>query len=348
MKIELCHQAEDTWNQFVEHSQSASIFHLHEWQTIIRRAYGHPAFYLMAVDRGRVEGVLPLVLIKSRLFGRSLVSMPFADYAGVCGGDQGVFTLLLNEAVKLGRSLQADYLQLRQSPFACAPKTGVSEVELSTEKVTMLLDLSRDPDLIWKRLPSERRNRIKRARQLGLTARWGGNEAIDEFYQVFAENMRDLGSPVHSKLFFQSVVDTLGERVKVLLIEYRGGIIGAGICLFFRDTMLIPWVSSLRHYFKQHPNMLLYWSAIEYGCEKGYAVLDLGRSSKDSGTYEFKRQWGARPVLLPWYGIPFNGGPVPSFSSRGLRDRLLISCWKRLPLTVTNYVGPWLRGSIPA
>src|SRR5574341_151887 len=349
MKVERCDRPDPSWNRLVAESGGASVFHLYEWRTVIQRSYGHQAHYLMATDEGKPRGVLPLILIKSRLFGRALVSMPFCDYAGVCGSDTTeVFSALMDEAVRLGRELGADYLQIRQSPFTPHGVLATSGAHVSTNKVTMLLDLSRDPELMWKRLPAERRNRIKRARQSGVTVRWGGAEVLDAFYDVFVENMRDLGSPVHSRYFFEVAVEALGAHGRFVLVEYHGQVIGAAWCLGFRDTMLVPWVSSRRRFFKQNPNMLLYWGVIEYGCEHGFGVLDFGRSTKDSGTYEFKRQWGARPVPLPWFNTAFSGGAVPAFSDGGWREQMFIACWKRLPVGVTRHVGPWLRGAIPA
>lgn len=316
---------------------------------MIQRAYGHQAHYLMAIEGGTPVAVLPLVLVDSRLFGRAMVSMPFCDYAGVCGTDTPeVFSALMDEAVRLGREARADYLQIRQSPFTSHGALAAPGMQMATNKVTMLLDLSRDHELIWKCLPTERRNRIKRARQSGVTVRWGGPESLDAFYDVFVENMRDLGSPVHSRLFFDIAVEALGEHGRFVLVEYEGQVIGAAWCLGFRDTILVPWVSSRRRFFKLNPNMLLYWGVIEHGCANGYSVLDFGRSTKDSGTYEFKRQWGARPVPLPWYNVAFSGGSVPAFSDGGWREQMFIACWKRLPVGVTRYVGPWLRGAIPA
>src|SRR5574341_1066783 len=305
MKVERCDRPDPSWNRLVAESGGASVFHLYEWRTVIQRAYGHQAHYLMAAAEGKPLGVLPLILIKSRLFGRALVSMPFCDYAGVCGSDTPeVFAALMDEAVRLGRELGADYLQIRQSPFTPHGVLATSGAHVSTNKVTMLLDLSRDPELIWKRLPAERRNRIKRARQAGVTVRWGGPESLDAFYDVFVENMRDLGSPVHSRYFFEVAVEALGEHGRFVLVEY--------------------------------------------GCEHVFGVLAFARSTKDSRTYEFKRQWGARPVPLPWFNTAFSGGAVPAFSDGGWREQMFIACWKRLPVGVTRHVGPWLRGAIPA
>lgn len=338
-----CDDPDSAWNALIESdAHRASAFHLLEWRRIISRAYGHDAHYLLATESGRVTGILPLFFIKSRLFGRALVSLPFTDYGGICANTQPAVTALLEEALSLGRTLHADYVQLRHRE----PVSGVPASE--PHKETFLLELSDDPQRLWTNLPSERRNRIKKARRMGVTSRLAGAEGLEAFYRVFSENMRDIGSPVHSPEFFRQILAELDERAKILLVERGREAIGGAICLFFRDTLHIPWVSSLRRHFALNPNMILYWTAIEYACLNGYRTLDFGRSSKGSGTYEFKRQWGATPHQLPWSSYPLNGKPAPTFAPEGLRDRLMIECWKRLPLAVSRHLGPRVRRLIPA
>ena len=337
------------WDAFVERASDASVFHLSAWRIVLARVYGHETFYLIAQDGERTAGVLPLIRIDSSLFGRALVSMPFADYGGISSdGDDRAATGLLDEALRLGESLSVDYVQLRQPPGAALDEAIHPRLSTFSGKVTMLLDLRSDPEEMWKSLPSERRNRVRKARKQGLTARWAGADELDSFYDVFSANMRDLGSPVHSRALFEQTLLLLGDRARLLLVERGDQVLGAAVCLFFRETLLVPWVSSRREAFRLYPNMLLYWTAIEHGCTHGYRRLDFGRSTRGAGTYEFKRQWGARETPLAWQSVGFRGKAAPGFAEPGLKERLMVSCWKRLPLSVTRYVGPRLRGSIPA
>ncbi len=341
MNISHC-DTDEAWNAFVERDERATVFHLFEWRQIIARAYRHEAHYLVAEEQGRLRGVLPLFLIKSRVFGKGLVSLPFADYGGILADSPATATALLEEALELGRKEHVDYLQFRHRD----PVPGIPG--MATDKVTMLLDLSFDPERIWARLPSERRNRIKKARRQGVAGRLVGADGLDRFYGVISENMRDIGSPVHSREFFGAILEELGPRAKVLLVEKGDDAIGAALCLFYRDTVSIPWVSSLRNHFHLGPNMVLYWTGIEQACLGGFRTLDFGRSSLGAGTYEFKRQWGATPVALAWRSLPLNGGRVPTFSGEGLRDHLFIECWKRLPLAISRHLGPRVRRLIPS
>lgn len=337
-----CTGSNAAWDAFVEAHPQASVFHLLEWRRIIVDAYRHRPYYLVASGPAGLEGVLPLVMIRSRLFGRSLVSLPFADYGGICASDAAVGRALLDRAIAIGRAEGAEYVQLRQRE----PHPALAGVP--SDKVTMLLELDPDPQALWARLPSERRNRIKKARSAGVRGRLTDGDALEAFYGVFSENMRDLGSPVHGRPFFRAILDALGPRARVLLIERAGEVIGAAVTLWFRDTVCIPWVSSRRSHFALNPNMVLYWTAIEEACARGCRILDFGRSSPGTGTFEFKRQWGATPRPLAWSTFPRPGAAVPTFSGRGLKERILVECWKRLPIGVSRYLGPRVRAWIPA
>src|SRR5262245_25199966 len=335
--------ASKAWHRFVEQQPRATVAHLAAWGEIAREAYGHERIYLTAHDAdGDVAGVLPLVLVRSRIFGRRLVSMPFLDYGGVPaqpGG--GAARALVEAALDVARGPAARTLGLRQlypEPLPWPTTEG---------RVTMLLELTTE-DAVWKALPSERRNRIRKGDKLGLTATWAGAEALDEFYPVYAVNMRDLGSPVHSRGFFDAMLAALPDVTRVLLVRDRDGrAVGAAVCMFFRDRIMVPWVSSLREAFALCPNFVLYWEVIRLGCREGYRTLDLGRSFRSAGTFEFKRQWGARPHPLPWLFIDSTPGAAPSVDRDASRFDLLVRAWKRLPMPVANTLGPWIRRQVP-
>jgi FemAB-related protein (PEP-CTERM system-associated) len=248
---------------------------------------------------------------------------------------------LVDEALAIARETGAQTLSLRQlSPVPLPDPTA-------SDRVTMLLPLT-TADAMWKALPSERRNRIRKGEKNGLTARWCGPEALGEFYRVFAVNMRDLGSPVHSPAFFRHMLEELPDTARILLVRDRTGrAVGAAVCLFFRDTIMVPWVSSLREAFALCPNFVLYWEVIRHGCETGYRTLDLGRSFRNAGTFEFKRQWGAQPHTLPWIFRDAVPGAAPSVERDTSRFAVLIEAWKRLPVPVANRIGPWIRGQVP-
>src|SRR5688572_22983135 len=331
-----------SWDRFVEQHRAPTIGHLSAWGRIAARVYGHEPVYLAADVDGEIAGVLPLVMMRSRLFGCRLVSMPFLDYGGVLAEPgSAVEAPLVDAALAIARERGASGVSLRQFERVPLP------YDTAQDRVTMLLPLTTE-EAVWKSLPSERRNRVRKGEKNGLTAEWCGAEALDEFYRVFAVNMRDLGSPVHSRAFFRVMVEELAGIARVLLVRDRDGrTVGAAVCLFFRDSIMVPWVSSLREAFALCPNFVLYWEVIRFGCRSGYRMLDLGRSFRNAGTFEFKRQWGAAPYTLPWIFVDAMPNARPSVDRDASRYDLLIRGWKRLPVPVANVAGPWIRQRVP-
>ena len=329
--------AGEEWDAFVREAADGTVMHLHAWREILAEAYGHRSV-LLAAERGSgLASLLPLALVESPFFGRSLVSMPFMDYGGVCaGGATDTERPLVERAAAIAAGLDAKLvLRYLREPALDLP--------CSHEKVTMWLELGTSEEALWKGLPSERRNRIRKARKGGLEASFPGDEEIDAFYEVFARNMRDLGSPVHSRGFFEAVLRHLPDSTQLLIVRDGGRPVGAGLMLLHAGMISIPWVSSLRAAFRKCPNQLLYWEAMRFGVANGFHTLDLGRSSRDSGTFEAKRQWGARPVQLYWHYHPENAAPP---GEEVKRASWAVGVWRRLPLAVVNRVGPRLRRGI--
>lgn len=335
-------QPDKAWTRFVEQHPAGTVAHLAAWGPIVRRAYDHEPLYLVAEDTGEIVGLLPLVLLRSRLFGRRLVSMPFLDYGGILAepGSEAE-AALAKAAFDLAGARGAQSIGLRQYHPSGLPRPAADG------RVTMLLPLTGE-EAVWKALPSERRNRVRKGQKNGLRPIWGGAELLDQFYPVFAANMRDLGSPVHSRRFFTLMLEELGDAARVLLIRDPGGrAVGAAVCLFFRDSIMVPWVSSLREAFALCPNFTLYWEVIRLGCATGYRTLDFGRSFRNAGTFEFKRQWGAQPRPLPWVFIDVEPGAAPPVDRDASRFSPLVAAWKRLPVPIANALGPWIRRQVP-
>jgi FemAB-related protein (PEP-CTERM system-associated) len=325
------------WDDFIENSSGALISHLSCWQRIIAQSYSHRTFYLMSCHETNVLGVLPLIWLKGRFAGNVLCSMPFLDYGGICATDAACGKALFTKALSLRESCNAQYLEIRQesaSPFYSASRQ---------DKVDMALDLSPGADLIWKSIGPKVRNQVRKASKSALITQIGGTECLEHFYKVFAINMRDLGSPVHSLAFFANIFREFGEKAKIVLVRDGSKTVGGLICLFYKDSVFVPWASSLREYFAKCPNNLLYWHTIQYACERKCRYFHFGRSSIGSGTHKFKQQWGAKERQLYW-GFLFSK-PAQTYTpmADNPKYRLASEIWKRLPLSFTILLGPHLR-----
>jgi serine/alanine adding enzyme len=196
---------------------------------------------------------------------------------------------------------------------------------------------------LWKQFDAKVRNQIRKAERSGPSVEVGGEEKLREFYQVFAVNMRDLGSPVHAQGFFKALLDAFSGSARIALVYKDTTPIGGLVALAFKDTMVVPWASSLRQYFSLCPNMLLYWETIRRACMEGFKKFDFGRSSRDSNTYRFKRQWGALEEQLYWYTIPVDARRAENHGGSNHQKALFAQMWQRLPLSVTRWLGPRIR-----
>jgi FemAB-related protein (PEP-CTERM system-associated) len=341
--IEICQlqSGEDkVWDEYVHLCPEASHSHLSGWRRVIARAYGHRSFYLWAQDHGEIKGILPLMSMCGLSLRRALVSLPFLDDGGICASDEPSRRQLYEAACRLFARQNADVLDLRHR------YRNSLDLPCVGSKVIPILELADHPDAMWKRFDAKLRNQVRKAMKSGLTAAWSGVECLAEFYDAFAVNMRDLGSPVHSRKFFTAIFEEFADSAKLMLVRKDTQIIGGAVCLCFRDTLSVPWASSLRDYFSLCPNNLLYWEMIRWGCAHGYRRFDFGRSSPGSGTYHFKKQWGPIEEPLHWQSRSRTQGQAAMLHADNPRYQWLVQAWSRLPLALTKAVGPWLRGRV--
>jgi FemAB-related protein (PEP-CTERM system-associated) len=330
------------WDSFVEGFPEATSYHRWAWKEVIERSFGHRAHYLAALDgQGRVQGILPLIHMKSRLFGNFLVSVPFVNYGGLLCHGETARSALIEGAQALRRRLGADHVELRHL------ERPVGELPANAHKVTMILPLARSVEEQWSGFNAKLRNQIRKAQKNGLAYRTGHLELLDDFYAIFARNMRDLGTPVYGKEFFGNVLEAFPGSTRICTVSYRGRTIAAAIASSFRDTVEIPWASSISDYKSLCPNNMLYWESIRCAIESGHTRFDFGRSTPNEGTYNFKKQWGAEPVQLYWQYLMEEGRALPALNNKNPKFELAIRLWKRLPLVFTSAVGPHIVRSIP-
>jgi FemAB-related protein (PEP-CTERM system-associated) len=328
------------WDAFVRASPGGDHCHLTAWRRVVERAYGHSSFYLWAREDGVPRGVLPLVHLRSRLFARRLVSMPFLDDGGACAEEPAVARALADEAVRLAHRLRVDVLDLRHrrpSGLDLAPHGA---------KVTFRLDLIGGASALWARLDAKVRNQVRKGQKSGLAVEWTGRDGVADFYDVFAVNMRDLGSPVHDRRFFEALLGELPDEAGLAIVRHDGRPIAGAVCLSFRETVHVPWASSLRAFRGLCANNVLYWEIMSRASEEGRRWLDFGRSTRGSGTYHFKRQWGAREEPLHWQCLTRGSGNGALIDSSEGRYGLAARVWSRLPVALTRLVGPAIRGHL--
>ena len=336
-------QSYHEWDDYIANTNKASLYHLSCWKEVIERSFRHNTYYLMARNvNKKINGVLPLVRLKSRLFGDYMVSIPFFNYGGPCGDDAEIEKELINTAINTGKADGVGHIEFRDVQHR------ENNLQCKTEKVCLILDLPETPDELWGSFSSKLKSQIKRPlKEEGMTVEFGGIDKLNNFYGVFSKNMRDLGTPVYGKNFFENIFKSYPEHTKICTIKLKEVPVASGFLIGFKKRLEIPWASSLKEYNKLSPNMLLYWSVLKFAIENGYKQFDFGRSSIESGTYRFKEQWGAKPIQLYWYYWLSNGGKLPELNPHNPKYQTAINIWKRLPLSVTKIIGPRIVKNLP-
>jgi FemAB-related protein (PEP-CTERM system-associated) len=333
---------------FVEAHPLATLYHRTAILRTVRRAGGLEVASFVARRAGggrEIAGVLPVALTRSLLFGTYATSLPYFSYGGalVAPGENGACARALVDAAWAWASARgARHLVLRHS--ADRPL----DLPAAHAKETLTLALPGDAGALWKAIGPKPRNLVRKAQKAGLAARAEGAGGLRDFHRVLSENMRDLGSPAQGEAFYRILLEEVGATAEVHVVRAGAEAAAAAITLRFRDRVEVPWASCLRRYNDVAANMLLYWHLLEHAARAGARVFDFGRSTRDSGPYRFKLQWGARPEPLPWYYVATSGtSPVSELSPSNPRFGRAIRLWRRLPVAVARAVGARLARSLP-
>lgn len=329
------------WNGLLAGAEGASFCHLYGWRNVMEESLGHETSWWIARDeQGAIDGVLPLVRVRSRLFGDYLVSMPFLNYGGPAGTPDAR-TALAMHAGQRAAALGVDLLELRGRVPTEAP--GLTE---NQRKLTVVKRLPETTEELWEKgLKAKVRSQVRRPIKEGMEVTFG-HDLLDDFYGVFSATMRDLGTPVLPRTFFRSIRRHLDDALLFAVVKLDGLPVAAGCGLMFGDELEITWAGSSRAHQRQAPNMLLYWGMMEEATRRGLGAFNFGRCSPDSGTHRFKKQWGSEDQPLPWMQWSPSGvasTPTPD----GKKMQMATRTWSRLPVRVTNVLGPRLSRLIP-
>lgn len=331
----------------------ASIEHDPRWLDVLNQSMNHRPHLLVAADEmnpQRVRGILPLAFVKSFLFGRFLVSLPYLNRAGIVTQDESVADQLMGKAISLANELNAQHLELRHAGHELAHK---AITHTKRDKPCMILGLPDSADALWKQINAKVRNQIRKAEKHDFSVTFGHHELLNDFYNVFAINMRDLGTPVYAKSLFGSILHKFREEAELAVVRLEGKPVAGALLIHdqyeqpkFGRISQVPSASSLRAFNKTNANMWMYHQLLLRAIERGSGGFDFGRSSKDSGTYRFKKQWGAEPHGTTWqYHAPH--GEIGNARPNNPKYQRRIELWKKLPVSVSRLFGPRIVRGIP-
>jgi FemAB-related protein (PEP-CTERM system-associated) len=340
--IEPCEDLhKDEWDRFLLGKDGASHYHLYDWRRINEEALGHKALYLAARAGQRMVGILPLVLIQSRVLNRVLCSMPFVNYGGPCAEAAEYEELLIRAAMRQAEDLRADYLELR-----CIKQHEVG-LPVSLRKVSMTLGLDKDPDAVWNAFSSKHRKNVKRAYKNGLATHSGGKELLPDFYRLMEYSWKTLGTPLYGRDFFERILATFPDSTRIFVCKRGDEPVAAALVGYFNGVVEGMWAGGGRLARELDANFVLYWDMIKDACERGMSRFHLGRSTASSGGEEFKRKWNAETAQLYWYFHRPDAGPLPEVNVDNPKFRLAIAAWKRMPHWATRLAGPRIARLLP-
>lgn len=328
---------------FLDRFGAAAMYCDPRWLSVLQDGLGVEPYLLQATEGGRVVGLLPLAFVRSILFGRFLVSLPYVNWAGVIADSETAARALLERALEIAEALNVRCLQLRHESRWAHP----SLAHELTGKAQMRLSLAPQIDDTWKRLRSVVRTQVRKGEKQGFTLHWGGLELLDEFYHVFAENMRDLGTPVFGCSLFRGILlRFFPEEAELCVVRADGKAVGGALVIHGPGLTEVPSASVLREYRSTAANSLMYWRLIERATAREQQVFDFGRSTIGSSTYDFKIKWGAQPHPVTWQCFLRKGTAVDLRPESGKYD-LMIAVWQRLPVWFTRWIGPPIVRGIP-
>lgn len=312
------------------------------WLHIVCRGLKHRPYLVVARRQDRLVGILPLAFVKSLLFGRFLVSLPYVNSGGIIAETREVAHALVARAVELADQLRAKHLELRHEQELENP----SLTDQLRSKVHMRLILPATAEELWNGFKSKHRNQLRKGGSQGFSVHWGGGQLLTEFYTVFSRNMRDLGTPVFGKRLFKTILEELPGEAELCVVRDDAKPIAAALLIHGAGRTEVPSASSLREYNPTNANDWMYWHLLQRAILRKQRVFDFGRSTLGSNTYRFKKKWGAEPESAIWQYYVRNGNVDDTRRESGKYDHL-VAIWKRLPLWLTTTIGPSIVRGIP-
>ncbi len=327
------------WDQFVLACPQATFFHRAGWQTVLRDVFGHDTHYLLARRDGRISGVLPLAHVKSWLFGSALTSLPFAVYGGVAADDQASAAALEAQAQALAQELQVPHLELRnlQRRHADWPTQDLY--------VTFRKAILPDEEANMLAIPRKQRAMVRKGIKNGLTSEV--DTSIDRFFALYASNVHRHGTPALPRRYFAALQRVFGNDCEVLTVTGPSGQpLSSVLSFYFRDEVLPYYAGDAESARDLAGNDFKYWELMRRACARGLKTFDYGRSKQGTGSYSFKKNWGFEPQPLHYEYCLYKRETVPQNNPTNAKYKLLIQTWRRLPLGLANWLGPFVVKSL--
>lgn len=331
----------EEWDEFVSATPRASFYHRYAWRDINRLSLRHESAYLAAVDGRTILGIFPVVHVRSRLFGNIACSMPFVNYGGPVGDSEAIEEQLVERAERVADDWGVAFLEIR------GRRHLGDRFPTSLHKVSMTVDLPADPDAMWYGFKTELRQHIRRGQKRGFSVVVGGVELVDDFFRVIAEAWRAMGTPIYSKRYLYRVAEAFSDRIRICIAYHEGNPAAGSFQAYDSGIAEGLWLGTRPRYRHDYVGYVLYWALLKDAIEAGCRQFHLGRSTTQSGAEQFKKKWNAYPTQLYWQYVLRTRESIPQLNVMNPKFSLAIAAWRRLPLAITNAIGPRLARNIP-
>jgi FemAB-related protein (PEP-CTERM system-associated) len=338
-EIKRLSQAESgLWDDYVKDHEHGSFFHLSGWQQVIDKSFGHECYFLYLEVKGKISGVLPLVEVKSKLFGHALISTPFCVYGGAIAETKEQVRQLEQEACQLAEKLSVDYLELRYKD------KQDSKLILKQAHSTFGCELAEDSDAILASIKKKQRAVIRHSlkNDLGFSIN-KGKANIPEFYRLLSTSYRNLGTPIFSQSYFNNLVDVFSDDIDIAIISNKERESSSAVMNFYFNNQVLPYYGGGNDTARGLKSAdFMYYQVMCHAREKSCRWFDFGRSKNDSGPYKYKKNWGMEPKSLYYYYHLVNAKELPNLSPNNPKYKFFIQMWQKLPLKVSQFIGPFL------
>jgi FemAB-related protein (PEP-CTERM system-associated) len=323
------------WDRFVLQCPAASFFHRSGWQKIIREVFGHDTYFLFAVKNDEFQGVLALGHVNSWLFGNSLVGLPFAVYGGVAAINEEAAAALEHEAQQVAQRLSVDHLELRN--------IDLRHADWPTQDlyVTFRKEILADEEANMLAIPRKQRAMVRKGIKNGLTTQI--ERDVEKFFTLYADNVHRHGTPAMPKRYFKALIAEFGDDCEVLTVMGPNGRpLSSVMSFYFRDEVLPYYAGDDESARELAANDFKYWELMRRACSRGLKVFDYGRSKKGTGSYAFKKNWGFEPQQLNYSYRLYKRDAIPQNNPANAKYKLLIETWRRMPIGLANWLGPFI------
>jgi FemAB-related protein (PEP-CTERM system-associated) len=325
------------WDAFVHAFPDATFFHLSGWQRVIEQSFKLKTWFYYAEQDGRIQGVLPLCEIDSRLFGHALGAMQFCVYGGVAALSDAARALLDAAADKLARELKVDHLEYRN---LAAAHPGNPDWHTKELYVTFRKAISADDEENMNAIPRKQRAMVRKGIKAGLAGEV--DEHVDRMFAAYASSVHRLGTPVFPKRYFALLKREFGEACEVRTIVLGDQIVAAVLSFFWRDEVLPYYGGGMPIARDVAGNDFMYWNLMQAAAARGCRLFDFGRSKLGTGAYDFKKNWGFTAQHLPYEYKLYGASELPDNNPLNPKYQLFIKMWKKLPLPLANFIGPYI------